>query len=338
MKRIVTTLALWLLVISPATASTPTDRASCPPDLPRAGFSDVYPLSVHAFDIDCITWRSVTDPATPTFRPTENLARWEMATWLDAMLRWVQDRYASTPLTFTDTASLDASENIEALRRLDVTRGIGGDAFDPFGAVPRWQMALFLTRGYTAAGNQLPPASDRGFADISGETQEAQDAINQLATLGVTNGTGPTTFSPDDPVTREQMASFVARLLEQIWVLQPLTDTCVTTGLPIRCSGSMVAVSSPGTLRLRIPMFMADHVGDLDTAEALISHPATRIDIYVDGTSVPVASSMRRNSGAIYRYWEALLPAGLRGPITVEARTFIRGVLTTVRQVDVDLR
>ena len=337
MKGIVMTLTFWLLATAPAVASVPPSRASCPSDLPRAGFSDVYPLSVHAFDIDCITWRSITDRQA-TFRPTENLARWEMATWLDAVLRWVQDRYAGTPLTFTDTATTDASESIEALRRLDVTYGVGSDAFDPFGAVPRWQMALFLTRTYSAAGHQLPRASDRGFTDITAVTEEARAAINQLAALGVTNGTGPTTFSPDDAVTREQMASFVARLLEQIWVINPVATSCITTSIPIRCSGAMVAASSAGALRVRIPLFMADHIGDLDTAQDLLSDPGTRIEISLDGVLIPVTSSLQRTSGAIYRYWEAELPAGLRGQITIESRTFIRGVLTTERRVDIDLR
>jgi hypothetical protein len=337
MRGLVTTLVFWLLAAAPASASIPTRGAVCPSDIPRSGYSDVYPLSVHAFDIDCIAWRSITDPRS-TFRPNEALTRWEMATWLDATLLWVQDRYTSTPVTFVDTAALEAFESIEALRRFDVTRGVGGDEFDPFGAVPRWQMALFLTRTYAAAGNQLPPASDWGFADISGETREARTAINQLAALGVTNGTGPTTFAPDDPVTREQMASFVARLLEQIWVLHPTATTCVTTALPIRCSGAMVAVSQPSALRVRIPMFMADHIGGLDYAQAVISDPGTRIDIYLDGAQIPVSSTLRRSSGVVYRYWEGQIPTGLRGSISIESRSFIRGVLTTVRQVSVDFR
>ena len=30
--------------------------------------------------------------------------------------------------------------------------------------------------------------------------------------LGITTGTSPTTYRPDDPVDRDQMASFLARL------------------------------------------------------------------------------------------------------------------------------
>jgi hypothetical protein len=38
------------------------------------------------------------------------------------------------------------------------------------------------------------------------------DAVTWLASEGITAGTSPTTFSPDDPVTRAQMATFLWRL------------------------------------------------------------------------------------------------------------------------------
>lgn len=337
-RLLITAAALSLLLTAaPARATAPTDRASCPLDLPRADFSDVYPLSPHAFDIDCLVWRSIIDGAA-TFGPDVPLARWEMALWLDRTLRWVQDRYGSVPSPFSDTSGLAAAESVGAIGQMDVTRGVADGRFDPYGAVPRWQMALFLTRAFEAAGNELPSPTDQGFADIAGTTPEAQTAIDQLAMLGVTRGTGPATFSPDQPVTRGQMASFVARLLEEIWVVQPVATTCDTGALPIRCSGAMVAVSPPTDVRIRVPMFMAAHVGDLDVAAARFANPATRVDLFVNGAPVPVTSSESRHSGAIYRYWETNTGAGAGGTLTVEARTYLGGTLTTIREVLIDFR
>ena len=336
----VVSAALSLLVLStalPSTATVPTDRASCPPDIPRADFIDVYPLSPHAFDIDCLAWRSVVD-GEGSFGPAEPLTRWEMAVWLDRALRWVQDRYGSAPSPFTDTAGLSVAESIGAIGQMDVTRGVGDGLFDPYGAVPRWQMALFLTRTFEAAGNVLPVAVDQGFVDIGGVTAEARTAIDQLALLGVTRGTGPSTFSPDQPVTREQMASFVARLLEEIWVIQPVATTCDTASLPVRCSGTMVAVSPPTDVRLRVPMFMAAHMGDLDAAAARLADPGTRIELLVDGTPLNVTSSQFRHSGAVYRYWEGTLAAGVSGIRIVEARTYLAGELISIREVSIDFR
>jgi hypothetical protein len=321
----------------PATASALPVRASCPPDLPRAGYSDVYPLSPHAFDIDCLAWRSIVG-GDGTFGPHDPLARWEMAVWLDLALRWVQDRYGSVPSPFTDTVGLAAAESIGAIGQMDVTRGVGEDRFDPYGAVPRWQMALFLTRAFEAAGNELPDPVDQGFADIAGTTPEARTAIDQLAMLGITRGTGPATFSPDQAVTREQMASFVARLLEEIWVIHPVVSTCDTASVPVRCSGTMTAVSPPGDVRIRVPMFMAEHVGDLDAAATRFGDPGTRIELFVDGVPLDVQSSEFRHSGAVYRYWEGTLGAGVTGTVTVEARTYLAGMPVTIREVVIDFR
>lgn len=336
----VTAAALSLLLTLtalPAMATAPTDRASCPPDVPRAGYSDVYPLSPHAFDIDCLAWRSIIDGAG-TFGPSEPLARWEMARWLDLALRWVQDRYGAVPSQFSDTEGLAVAESIGAISQMDVTRGVGDGRFDPYGAVPRWQMALFLTRAFEAAGNELPEPTDHGFADIGGTTDEARTAIDQLASLGITRGTGPATFSPDQAVTREQMASFVARLLEEIWVIQPVATSCDTASIPIRCSGSMTAVSPPNDARIRVPMFMAAHVGDVDAAAALLGDPGTRIELFVDGTPLAVRSIQHRHSGAVYRYWEGTIAAAVTGALTVEARTYLAGRLTTIRKVEIDFR
>jgi len=82
--------------------------------------------------------------------------------------------------------------------------------------VPRWQMALFLTRMAVPAGAALGDGSDQGFTDISGKSAEIQTAINQLKQLGITVGTDAAgiLFNPDGIVTREEMALFISRLLK----------------------------------------------------------------------------------------------------------------------------
>ena len=59
-----------------------------------------------------------------------------------------------------------------------------------------------------------PALVDRGFSDVSPE-HAFNDAINCIAYYGVTRGTGDgSTYSPDRPVTRAQMAVFMARAAE----------------------------------------------------------------------------------------------------------------------------
>ena len=73
-------------------------------------------------------------------------------------------------------------------------------------------MAVFLVRLYEAVTGASPVGAVTTFTDIAGSFAEAQ--IRQLVALGVTAGTSATTYSPDQAVTREQMAVFVVRLLE----------------------------------------------------------------------------------------------------------------------------
>ena len=115
---------------------------------------------------------------------------------------------------FTDLSGLppDVINDINSLKALGITTGVSPTQFDPHGTIPRWQMALFLTRVHANAGFLLPSGS-MPFADLGGLSDEERMAIQGLVGIGVTNGTSATTFSPYSNVSREQMASFLARLL-----------------------------------------------------------------------------------------------------------------------------
>ena len=110
---------------------------------------------------------------------------------------------------FTDTTSTD----VDCIKMHGITTGVTATTYEPASNIPRFQMALYLTRFATAAGVTLGSGADQGFTDISGYTAAIQTAINQIKQLGVTAGTTATTFSPADNVTREQMAMFVERML-----------------------------------------------------------------------------------------------------------------------------
>ncbi len=110
---------------------------------------------------------------------------------------------------FTDTT--DAA--VDCLAYYGITNGVTATTYEPTSSVTRWQMALYLTRAFTEAGGTLGTGADQGFTDIAGKSTEIQTAINQIKQLGITTGTTATTYSPDDNVTREQMAMFIERWL-----------------------------------------------------------------------------------------------------------------------------
>jgi hypothetical protein len=112
---------------------------------------------------------------------------------------------------FTDTTSTD----VDCIKTLGVTQGTTATTYEPNANIPRWQMALFIHRMFTstgmlAAGLTPVPA----FTDTSGLSTEIQAAITALASHGITAGTTATTFSPNDNVTREQMAMFLSRFAD----------------------------------------------------------------------------------------------------------------------------
>ena len=47
-------------------------------------------------------------------------------------------------------------------------------------------------------------------------TQEMQDAIKLLASKGVINGTSATTFAPNDPISRAEIAALTIRMLDKL--------------------------------------------------------------------------------------------------------------------------
>jgi hypothetical protein len=129
--------------------------------------------------------------------------------------------------TFTDLAGLDETtiQAIDCIFGYGVSKGTTQETFAPSGTVTRWQMSLFLTRQLRVHGVVLPSAIDQGFVDVGGLGQETQDAIDQLAQLGITRGTGGGTFSPGEAVSRWEMALFLVRFLGVAGVPLPTLST-----------------------------------------------------------------------------------------------------------------
>ena len=117
---------------------------------------------------------------------------------------------ASTPAAgFTDTTSTD----VDCIAYYGITTGVTSTTYEPSSNIPRWQMALYLTRFMDVTGHTLGSGADQGFTDISGYSAAIQTAINQIKQAGVTTGKTATTYDPDSNVTREEMTMFITRAL-----------------------------------------------------------------------------------------------------------------------------
>ena len=96
---------------------------------------------------------------------------------------------------------------IEAITEIGVTSGCEVDEYCPRRDVTREQMASFLAR---ALG--LPTSPTDHFTDDTGSVHEAN--INKLAEAGISLGCGGSNYCPNQPVSRAQMASFLARAFD----------------------------------------------------------------------------------------------------------------------------
>ena len=102
--------------------------------------------------------------------------------------------------------------DIEAIHAEGITNGCNppeNDRYCPEDEITRGQLAAFLARGF-----DLPDAGESGFVDIANSAFSAD--IDRLAAAGITAGCNPPAndrFCPEDPVSRGQMAAFLARAM-----------------------------------------------------------------------------------------------------------------------------
>lgn len=121
-----------------------------------------------------------------------------------------------TPDPFTDVSPTSyARLDITCIYNLGVTTGSSATTYTPSAFVTREMMASFIMRLYRSLTGLTPPTVATPFADVP-STSFAIDDIAQLYGLGITTGTGPTTYSPYGQVTREQMVTFLGRLYELV--------------------------------------------------------------------------------------------------------------------------
>lgn len=175
-------------------------------------FGDVPANATHHRGISWIAEQGITrgcnPPLNDRFCPRRNVTRAEMAAFITRAL----DLTATSGHTFADVpAGSTFAGSVDRLATAGITMGCNppaNDRYCPDRAVTRQEMATFLSR---ALG--LEDSGGGDFRDVSSDSVFAS-SIDRLATAGITRGCNPPTndrFCPRDPVTREQMATFIYR-------------------------------------------------------------------------------------------------------------------------------
>jgi hypothetical protein len=186
---------------------------ACPPEqVPPAPFTDITG-NVHEPAITCMAWWKVTTgTSATTYAPNRHVRRDQMAAFLARMLYLSGVPFPTdAPDAFPDDDGSIHEPFVDAMAALGVIGGRADGTYAPAGIVTRGQMATFLARAMPlATGTPLANTTDY-FADDSGHTHEL--GINQITEALVSGGTADGGYAPGGLVRRDQMASFLARVL-----------------------------------------------------------------------------------------------------------------------------
>lgn len=161
--------------------------------------------------------------------------------------------------TFLDDDLTVFENDIEWLAGQGITRGCNpGEAntkFCPERKVTRGEMAAFLHRAFPDIAQVGAPQT---FSDTA--TSEFASDIAWLSATGITKGCGPTSFCPQAPVTREQMAAFLVRALDlphasspdqfdddNASIFQDDIDRLAAAGITHGCGASLFCPGDPVT-------------------------------------------------------------------------------------------
>ena len=259
----------------------------------RGAFSDddgvYYEVPLNVLEVRGVL--AGTQCAPGRICPDLPISRATVAVWLGRAVT-ASEPPAVAVSRFTDVDAEDwQAAHIERLADLGVTEGCAADSLSycPDRVVTRAEMAAFLVRAF-----DLPAAGSAGFADTDGNFFE--DSIDALAAAGVTAGcdAGAQRYCPDRPVTRGQMATFIARALSL--VVEPAVRSDEKVLEPVaRLTGRLTpkSIVASGTGLYFAQNVMYQHtISVFDATKRLVETLEDTVDLRAFGYDVP---------GEIYR-------------------------------------
>jgi hypothetical protein len=250
-KRALAALAAGALLVPFASSSAqaghinqrPVDQACPESGVEENRFEDVDSENVNARFINCIAdefydpqgspANAIATGTSPTqFSPLENVTRRQMAQFIyrEALLAGATFDTETDP-GYTDDGNVtgEAQDAIFGLTNAGVLQGFGDGRFGPNESISRAQMATFIVNINIFVIGSFTTTSTDFFDDDDGRTPHERN-INRIAAAGITIGQGPgdRTYGFLNAVLRQQMAVFLARVLD-IFVdnerVNPLPET-----------------------------------------------------------------------------------------------------------------
>ena len=170
-----------------------------------AGYGDVGEGTWYT---DAVQWsvdNNIADIAGSCFGPDTPVSRGETAVWIYNMENQPD---AGDPHSFSDVTDASQDDAVSWMANNEITTGKSPTTFAPDDTLTRAEAATFLHR---LAGK--PSAPPHSFVDVVKGWQ--QDGVSWMADTGITTGKSPTTFAPEDTLTRAHLVTFLYRYQDE---------------------------------------------------------------------------------------------------------------------------
>lgn len=173
--------------------------------VPAAGVAGFGDVAANRYFTDAVQWMVDNDITRGTsatcFSPSDPVTRGQAAAFL-----WrLEGEPVAAPHPFVDVLADWQQDAVSWMFASGVTTGTTSTTFSPNETLTRGQLAALLHRLEGEPGGAAP----HPFGDVSAPWQQAP--VSWLFAGGITGGTSATTFAPDLPVTRAQVATFLYR-------------------------------------------------------------------------------------------------------------------------------
>ncbi|HTS27202.1 MAG TPA: S-layer homology domain-containing protein, partial [Bryobacteraceae bacterium] len=208
-----------------ATASDPTTI------LPA--FTDVMPSDSFLPAIDLLKEFGITSGCSaqpPLYCETSNITEAQMAVFIvRSVIGGDNFTYTQTPYFSDVPASYLYFPWIQKMQDLGIAVSCGVNQFCPETPVTRGIMAVLIIRG--RYGTSIPTSypTTAYFTDVT-PAYPFFPWIQKMKEQGITTGCTPTTYCPDTPVTRGQMAVFIIRGMFNLLLPSPVISSGLTFG------------------------------------------------------------------------------------------------------------
>jgi hypothetical protein len=168
--------------------------------------------------VDCVVhWQVANGRTNTSYDPLTSVTRAQMASFIARLIDRASGHLPDSGVDhFGDDNGSTHERNINRLAAAGIVGGKAAGVYDPSANVTRAQMAAFLTRAYDYRAQQHGAAvlAEGGDYFSDDDTSTLQREINKAAAAGFTGGYPNGTYQPAGTVRRDQMASFLARVLD----------------------------------------------------------------------------------------------------------------------------